>query len=87
MRIGNDVNGYMNGSIIHIDEVEIDLVVKALTLAKNEPMCEAHEKMIGELTSQFEAMFREMTKNSDLGLDNQDGGWYNRDHDEERYHS
>ena len=60
MKIGNDIHGYMNGSIVHIDEVEIDLVVKALKLAKDEPMCEIHEEMIDGLTGQFEAMFREM---------------------------
>tara|TARA_R110001583_G_scaffold186574_1_gene347362 strand:+ start:348 stop:542 length:195 start_codon:yes stop_codon:yes gene_type:complete len=60
MKIGNDAQGYMNGSIVHIDEVEIDLVVKALKLAKDEPMCEIHEDMIDELTGQFEAMFRGM---------------------------
>lgn len=54
MRIGK-------GSVVKIDEVEIDLVVKALKLAKNEPMCEAHENMIGKLTAQFEALFLEMT--------------------------
>mgnify|MGYP003152444184 CR=1 FL=1 len=62
MRIGNDINGHMNGSIVHIDEVEIDLVVKALTLAKDEPMCDIHADMIDALTLQFEAMFREMTR-------------------------
>ena len=61
MKIGNDIHGNMNGSIVNIDEVEIDLVVKALKLAKDEPMCEIHEEMIDELTRQFEAMFREMT--------------------------
>ena len=60
MKIGNDAQGYMNGSIVHIDEVEIDLVVKALKLAKDEPKCEIHEDMIDELTGQFEAMFRGM---------------------------
>ena len=60
MKIGNDIHGNMNGSIVSIDEVEIDLVVKALKLAKGEPMCEIHEEMIDELTSQFEAMFRGM---------------------------
>ena len=87
MKIGNDIHGYINGSIVHIDEVEIDLVVKALTLAKNEPMCDIHADMIDELTSQFEAMFREMTKNSEIDLDIQDEGWYNKGDEEERYHS
>jgi len=61
MKIGNDIQGHINGSIIHIDEVEIDLVVKALKLVRDEPMCEIHEEMIDELTGQFEAMFRGMT--------------------------
>jgi hypothetical protein len=87
MKIGNDAEGCINGSIINIDEVEIDLVVKALKLAKNEPMCEAHENMIDELTSQFEAMFRKMTKISEKRLDIQDEGWYNRGHDEETHYS
>ena len=69
MKIGNDIRGKMNGSIVHIDEVEIDLVVKALKLAKNEPMCEIHEKIIDELTAHFEAMFREMMRNSEKVLD------------------
>ena len=86
MKIGNDINGYINGSIVHIDEVEIDLVVKALTLAKNEPMCDIHADMIDELTSQFESMFKQMTKFSDKDLDNQDEGWYNRGHDEETHY-
>lgn len=62
MRIGNDVNGNMDGSIVHIDVVEIDLVIKALKLGKNEPMCDSHAGMIDELTAQFECMFRQMTK-------------------------
>jgi hypothetical protein len=62
MRIGNDIYGNMDGSIVHIDEVEIDLVVKALKLAKDEPMCDIHADMIEGLTLQFECMFRQMTK-------------------------
>tara|TARA_R110002074_G_scaffold77658_2_gene176071 strand:- start:4812 stop:5075 length:264 start_codon:yes stop_codon:yes gene_type:complete len=87
MKIGNDIHGYINGSIVNIDEVEIDLVVKALTLAKDEPMCDIHADMIDELTSQFEAMFKQMTKYSDKELDNQDEGWYNRGHDQETHYS
>tara|TARA_R110000796_G_scaffold17916_2_gene54612 strand:- start:1009 stop:1197 length:189 start_codon:yes stop_codon:yes gene_type:complete len=59
----------MNGSIVHIDEVEIDLVVKALKLGKNEPMCDIHADMIDKLTAQFECMFREMTRISAEQLD------------------
>ena len=61
MKIGNDIHGDINGSIVNMDEVEIDLVVKALKLVRDEPMCEIHEGMIDELTGQFEAMFRGMT--------------------------
>ena len=61
MKIGNGNRGHINGRIVNIDEVEIDLVVKALKLVKDEPMCEIHEDMIDGLTSQFEAMFRGMT--------------------------
>ena len=69
MRIGNDVKGNMDGSIVHINEVEIDLVVKALKLAKDEPMCDIHADMIDGLTLQFEAMFRQMTKLPTEGVD------------------
>jgi len=64
MKIGNDIHGDINGSIVNMDEVEIDLVVKALKLAKDEPMCEIHEEMIDGLTGQFEAMFRAMMENN-----------------------
>jgi hypothetical protein len=83
MKIGNDIRGKINGSIIHIDEVELDLVVRALEEYKIEAMCVAHENMIDKLTAQFEAMFREMTKISEKELDNQDEGWYNKDHENE----
>ena len=82
MRVGNDVNGYMNGSVT-MDEVEVDLMVKALKVARNEPMCDIHEGMIDELLRQFEAIFEELTKISERELDNADEGWYNREDDEE----
>ena len=69
MRIGNDIHGKIDGSIVHIDEVEIDLIIKALKLGKNEPMCDLHADIIDELTLDFEAMFRQMTEISDKWLD------------------
>ncbi len=62
MRIGNDHNGNMDGTIISISNVEIDLVVKALNFTKDEPMCANHADILDKLTLQFEAMLRELPK-------------------------
>jgi hypothetical protein len=59
MKVLNDAAGYING-LVHMDEVEIDLVVKALNLAKDKPMCEMHDEIIDRLTEQFEAVFNEL---------------------------
>jgi hypothetical protein len=86
MRIGNDTKGNMDGTITKIDKEELALVVKALTLAKDELVCDFHKNKIDELTSQFEAMLQEMTKISEKWLDTQDEGWYNRHDEMEGYH-
>ena len=62
MRVGNNHKGEMDGTITDISNLEIDLVVKSLKLGRNKPMCESHEKMIDELTLQFEAMLQEVSK-------------------------
>ena len=62
MRIGNDHNGDMDGTITSISTVELDLLIKAIKLAENEPMCGLHEDVIGELGRQFSAMLQEMSK-------------------------
>lgn len=47
---------------IRLEEVELDLVIKALTHMKNKPMCDIHASMIDGLTSQFEEVFTELTQ-------------------------
>jgi len=70
MKIGNDIHGNINGSIVNIDEVEIDLVVNALKLAEDTSffLSEIHEEMIDKLTGQFEAMLRGMKKEESNGI-------------------
>jgi len=62
MRVGNDHKGEMDGSIISMTELELELLVKALTLAEDEPMCGTHKDVIDELGRQFSAMLQEMSK-------------------------
>ena len=60
MKIGNDIHGNINGSIVNIDEVEIDLVVNAL----KDSYDHFESEMIDKLISQFEAMLRGMMEES-----------------------
>ena len=86
MRIGNDSEGYADGSINSMSELEIEVVIKALQLAETKIVCGAHETMIDELGRQFSGMLGLMRQNSQKGLDIQDEGWYNSDHEEANYY-
>ena len=87
MRIGNDSKGYADGSIIGMSELEIEVIITALQLAKIEIVCDTQEPIIHELAKQFSGMLGLMRQNSQKGLDIQDEGWYNGDHEEANYYS
>ena len=63
MRVGNNYKGEMDGSIIGITELELELLVKAIRLSDSNLFLPiSHKKKIDELGRQFSAMLQEMSK-------------------------
>ena len=63
MRVGNDHRGAVDGSIISMTELELELLVKAIRLSDSNLFLPiSHKKKIDELGRQFSAMLQEMSK-------------------------
>jgi hypothetical protein len=63
MRVGNNHKGEIDGSIIEITKLELELLVKAIRLSDSNLFIPvSHKNKIDELGRQFNSMLQEMSK-------------------------